>query len=210
MKTYYLCTGLFFLTIYAVFHFSFRTDGAEQLYRINDKFAFELQPGSETFNGVSIQGYESTGKTIAFLCGACQTNDESVFLANAHYRYGDWVFTDFPQHEQAATDIFNLRTGEAIIAEIPADFKYGDDLSKLPEYQTRGLVKSDENKMTQEYVAANFQPLSTYTSRCAYTNFGFVIAGLILAFPQLILWLIRAIIQSANPLDPSNLYDSTK
>ncbi len=199
MKTYYICAGLMFILIYAGFHFGFRAGGAEQLYRINDQLAFEVQPETENSNGVSIHGFEPTNKIINFMCGACQTNDEAVFLTNAHYRQGDWVFTDFPQHEQAATDIVNLRTGEAIIVEIPGDFDYGDDLSKLTEYQTRGLVVSDENKMTQEYVVTNFHPLSTYTSRCAYINFLFGIAGLILAFPSLIFWIIEAIIDSANP-----------
>lgn len=206
MKTYYICAGLIFLTIYAVFHFGFRKGGAEQLYRINDKLAFEVQPETETYNGVSIHGFEPTNKIIAFVCGACERENSSVWMQNANYRQGDWVFTDFPRHEQAKTDIVNLRTGEAIEANIPADFKYGDDLSKLPEYQTRRLVKADENKLTPDYVKANFQPLSSYTSRYAYINFGFFIAALLLAFPKLIFWIIEATVQSADPLDPSNLY----
>ncbi len=201
MKTYYICAATIFILAYAVFHFGFRKGGAEQLYQINDQLAFEVQPGGDNYNGVSIHGFEPTGKIINFMCGACQINDEAVFLTNAHYRQGDWVYTDFPQHEQAATDIVNLRTGEAIIAEIPGDFKYGDDLSKLPEYKTRGLFVSDENKMTQEYVTANFSPLTTYTSRCGYINFLFAVIGLILAFPQVIFWIIEAMIDSADPFD---------
>ena len=207
MKTYYICAGLIFLTIYAVFHFGFRKGGAEQLYRINDKLAFEVQPETETYNGVSIHGFEPTNKIIAFLCGACQTNGDKVFMTNAEYRSGDYVFTDFPQHEIAKTDIVNLRTGETIEANVPADFKFGDDLSKLPEYQTRGLNKSDANELTQDYVKANFQPLSSYTSRCAYINFLFAVIGLTLAFPKVIFWIIEAIIDSANPLHPSNLHN---
>lgn len=184
MKIYYICAGLVFFTAYAIFHFGFRTGGAEQLYRINDELAFEVQPEAEFYNGVSIHGFEPTNKIIAILCGACQSNSETIFMRNANYRQGDWVFTDFPQHESAATDIVNLRTGETIDANVPADFEYGDDLSKLPEYQTRGLNKSGASKLTQDYVKANFQPLSSYTSRCAYFNLGFFVVGLLLAFPK--------------------------
>ena len=207
MKIYYLCAALIFFTAYWIFHFGFRTGGAEQLYRINDELAFEVQPEAENYNGLSIHGFKPTNKIIAFLCGACQSDTETFFLANVKYRKGDWIFTDFPQHEQAHTDIVNLRTGEAIIAEIPNAFKYGDDLSNLPEYQTRGLLVSDEYKLTQDYVKANFQPLSSYTSRCVYAHILFFVAGLILAFPKLIFSIVNAIIQSADPLHPSNLYD---
>ncbi len=210
MKTYYICAATIFILIYAVFHFGFRAGGAEQLYRINDRLAFEVQPESENYNGVSVHGFKPTNKITAFMCGACQTDDESDYMMNAKYRQGDWVFTDFPQHEQARTDIVNLRTGEAIIAEVPADFKYNDDLLKLSEYRTRGLVKSDENKLTREYVLANFQPLSSYTSRCAYINLLFVLLGLLLAFPKLIYFIIDATIEANDPLSQSNIYDSTK
>ena len=206
MKTYYICAAIIFILIYAVFHFGFRAGGAEQLYRIKDRLAFEVQPESENYNGLSIHGFKATNKIIGFLCGACQTDDESIYLANAKYRSGDWIFTDFPQHEQAQTDIVNLRTGEAIVANVPADFKYGDDLSKLPEYTTRGLVKSDENRLTRDYVTANFQPLSSYTSRCAYVNVLFVVFGLLLAFPKLIFFIIDATIEANDPFSPSNIY----
>jgi hypothetical protein len=210
MKTYYICATLIYVLIYAVFHFGFRKGDVEQLYRINDQLAFEVQPESENYNGVSVYGFKPTNKTIALLCGACERDDSSVWMTNAKYRHGDWVFTDFPQHEQARTDIVNLRTGETIIAEVPADFKYNDDLLKLAEYGTRGLVKSDENKLTREYVLTNFQQLSSYTSRRAYIHVLFFIAALFLAFPKLIFWIIEAAIQSADPLPPSNMYDSTK
>lgn len=206
MKIYYICAALIFFTAYAIFHFGFRTGGAEQLYRINDELAFEVQPEAEFNNGVSVRGFEPTDKITAFLCGACQSNTDEVFLANARYRSGDWVFTDYPQHEIALTDIVNLRTGETIEANIPADFKYGDDLSKLPEYQTRGLRKSDEDKLTPDYVKANFQPISSYTTRCAYINFFFAVAAVLLGFPQLISWIISCIIEAL--LDSADSSDS--
>lgn len=196
MKIYYICAALIFVTAYAVFHFGFRNGGAEQLYRINDRLAFEVQPGGDNYNGVSVHEFAPTDIITAFACGACQTDSETVFLANAHYRQGDWVFTDFPQHEIAKTDIVNLRTGETIEVNVPPNFKYGDDLSRLPEYQTRGLIKSDENKLTQDYVKANFQPLSSYTTRCAYINFLFAVVALLLGFPQLIFWIIVALLES--------------
>lgn len=209
MKTYYICAGIIFILSYAVFHFGFRTGGAERLYRINDNLAFEVQPESENYNGLTVHGFKPTNKIIGFLCGACQTNDESVFLANAKYRRGDWVYTDFPQHEQARTDIVNLRTGETIEANVPADFKFNDDLSKLSEYDERGLIKSDEYKLTRDYVTANFQPLSSFTSRCVYINVLFLVAALFLAFPNLIFWVIEASIQACDPNDPSNIYDNS-
>jgi len=50
MKTYYICAATIFILAYAIFHFGFRTGGAEQLYRINDRLAFEVQPESENYN----------------------------------------------------------------------------------------------------------------------------------------------------------------
>lgn len=192
MKILYVSLWIIFILSYAVFHYGFRTGGAEQLYRINDRIAFEVQPESENYNKLSIQGFKPTGKIIGFLCGECQTEDAAVFLANAQYRSGDWVYTDFPQHEQAQTDIVNLRTGETIEAKVPADFKFDDDLAKLAEYRERGLIKSDEFRLTPDYIKTNFQPLSSFTTRCVYIHVLFLTVALFLVFPQLISWIIEA------------------
>lgn len=208
MKNYYICAALFFFTAYAIFHSEFRTSGAQQLYRINDELVFEVQPEDENYNGLSIHGFKPTNKIIAFLCGACQTDDDEVFLANAKYQKGDYVFTDFPQHEQATTDIVNLRTGETIEADVPAGFKPGGDLSKIPEYDRRGLVKADENKLTRDYVKANFEPLSSYTSRCIYAHVFFTFAAVFLAFPKTIVRMIDSIVNSNDPSDPTHYYSN--
>ena len=206
MKTYYICAAIFFISAYAVFHSGFRTGGTEQLYRINDRLAFEIQPESENYNGVTVHGYKPTSRIVCFICGEYERDDSAVSMTNVKYRSGDYVFTDFPQHEIAKTDIVNTRTGEAVEANVPADFKYGDDVSKLPEYQTRGLVKADENKLAQDYVKANFQPLSSYTSRCAYINLIFAVAALFLAYPKLFVHVIDAIAQANDPTRTENYY----
>lgn len=201
MKTYYICAAIFFILAYAVFHFGFRAGGAEQLYRISDELAFEVQPESEDYNGVTVHEVRRTSPFVCFVCGEYEPDDSRVWMANAKYRSGDWVYTDFPQHESAKTDIVNLRTGEAIEANVPADFKFGDDFSKLPEYEARGLTKSDQNELTPDYVKANFPKLSSYTSRCAYINILFVVLAVLLAFPKLILYIIEAAIEGLDSSD---------
>lgn len=206
MKTYYICAALFFVTLYAVFHFGFRKGGAEQLYRINDELAFAMQPESENYNDLTIHGFKRTNKLVCFICGEYERDDAKISMVNVKYRDGDWVYTDFPQHEQARTDIVNLRTGETIEASIPADFKFGGDLAKLAEYQTRGLGKADEFKLTQEYVQANFESLSSYTNRCVYAHIIFAVAAFILAFPNFILSVTGAFFNSLDPTDPANFH----
>lgn len=208
MKTYYIGAALVFLLAYAVFHFGFRTGGAEQLYRINDELAFEVQPETEHFNGITVHGYRRTSSFVCFICGEYELDDRRVWMTNAKYRRGDFVYTDFPQHERAKTDIVNLRTGEAFEANVPEDFNYGDDLSKLPEYQTRDLTADAENKLTRDYVKANFQPLSSYTSRCVYANLIFAVSALFLAFPKLFIWMIDAFAEANDPTRPENYYRS--
>ena len=206
MKTYYVGAGVIFILIYAVFHFGFRKGGAERLYRINDELVFEVQPETEHFNGIAVHGYRRTNKFVCFICGEYEPDDSRVWMTNAKYRSGDFVYSDFPKHEQAKTDIVNLRTGEIIEANAPKDFKYGDDFSKLPEYQTRNLTAKAENKLTQDYIKANFQPLSSYTNRCVYAHVIFVILALFLAFPQLFIRAIDAFVEANDPTRPENYY----
>lgn len=206
MKIYSLVATLIFLIAYSVFHFGFRESGAEHLYRINDKLAFQVQPENENYNGITVHGFKPANKFIALICGACQRDDSRTFMVNVKYRKGDWVYTDFPQHLQALTDIINLRTGETIEADVPADFKFGDDWSKLPEYSERGLIKSDEYKLTQDYVKANFKQLSTFTDRCVLSHVIFGTVALFVAFPQTLVWLVELFVRANDPTDPMNYY----
>lgn len=205
MKTYYICAALVFLASYSVFHFGFRAGGDAQLYRINDSIAFELHEPNEHTNGIAVRGYRPTNVFVKFICGACEIDSRSeVDMVNVNYRNGDYVYTDFPQHDKAHTDIVNLRTGETINANVPADFKYKDDLSKLAEYKTLGLAADERFRLNQDYVKANFKPLSTFTNRCVGVNIIFCIFALFLIFPNMLFWIISAIVRSNDPNDPAN------
>lgn len=206
MKTYYICAAIIFLVAYSIFHFGFREVGAGRLYRINDRLAFEVQPENENYNGITFHGYKRTNRFICFFCGEYEPEDRFVWMVNVKYRRGDWVYTDFPQHEQAKTDIVNLRTGEAIEVNLPEGFTYGGDISTLPEYQERGLVKADEFKLDQTYVKANFEPLSTFTDRCLYAHLIFAVAALFLAYPKMFLHVINALAEANDPTKPENYY----
>lgn len=204
MKILHLGLWLIFLAIYAVFHFGYRTDGDAQLYKINDRIAFELHEANEYTNGVAVRGYRPTNAFVKFFCGACQIDTSSVDMVNAKYRSGDYVFSDFPQHDKCPTDIFNLKTGEAINVQPPADFKFNDDLSKLAEYRERGLFADEKFRLNQDYIKANFEHLSTFTERCIWIHLIFAVVALFLAFPKLIIYCLEAIFTSNNPHDPSN------
>ena len=208
MKTYYIIAASVFLLAYAVFHFGFRSGGDGRLYKINDRIAFELQTPDENFNGITIRSFRPTNAFVKFICGACEYDKNgAVEMVNVKYRSGDFIYSDFPQHETVKTDIINTRTGEAIEANVPGDFKPDDDFSKLAEYKQHGLVKADENKLTRDYIKANFQPLSTFTDRCLYAHIIFAVAALFLAYPKLIIHIIDALAAANDPNDSGNSYD---
>lgn len=207
MKTYYICVAVIFLIAYAVFHFGFRSGGDGRLYRINDRAAFELNTPGEFYNGIAIRSYRVTNGFVKFICGGCEADyDGPVEMVNVKYRSGDFIYTDTPQHATVPTDIFNVKTGEAIEAVVPEGFQYGDDFSKLPEYSQRGLAAVTENELTQDYIKANFAPMPTFTNRCLYANILFLIAALLLAFPNATLELIGAFFKSFDPSDPANYH----
>lgn len=205
MKTYYIIAASVFLLAYAVFHFGFRQNGDGQLYKINARIAFEMHTPNENFNGVTIRSYRKTNIFVKFICGACEYDGTgTVEMVNVEYRRGDFVYTNFPQHEIIKTGIINTRTGESVEVNVPDDFKYGDDFSKLAEYKQRNLTAGEQFKLDQNYIKANFQPLSTFTNRCLYANLIFAVAALFLAYPKLVLYLLEAIFTSQNPHDPAN------
>jgi hypothetical protein len=182
---------IFLFALYAGFHFGFRNLGGTRLYRINDRIAFEVLPETDLFNGVTVRGYRPTNAFIRFICGACEADYAEVDMVSAKYIKGDFVYTDYPQHEKAKTDIVNLRTGEAINVEVagnPATV----DLLALPEYRERGLRADDKYKLTADYVKANFAPLSTYTGTCIVVHIVFAVLAFLIAFPQILLALINA------------------
>jgi hypothetical protein len=188
MKIYYSIVAVIFLVAYAIFHFGFRSGGEGRLYRINDRIAFELNDPAEFYNGIAIRSYHRTNAFVRFICGDCELDSKGdVDMVNVNYRQGDFVYTDVPMHEIALTDIVNVRTGEAVNVAAANNFKNGDDVSKLDEYRIRGLAPAQENRLTQEYVTANFAGLSTFIDRCLYANLIFAAVALILAFPTL--WL---------------------
>ena len=200
MKTYYICAAVIFLVAYSVFHFGFRTGGDGQLYRINNSVAFLLQTPDENFNGVTIRSVSPTNAFVRFIGGAYQVDNQgAVDMPHVNYRQGDFIYTGVPQNEWSTADIINIRTGEIVNADVPKDFKFGDDVSKLPEYKQRGLVKTDENKLTQGYVKNNFEHLSTFTDRCLYAHLIFAVAALLLAFPKVSIALLGAFFQSFDP-----------
>lgn len=195
---------ILFFAVYAVFHFAYRAGGDAQLYRINDRIAFELHEANEYTNGIAVRGYRPTNAFIKFICGACQVDYSEVDMVNANYRSGDFVFSDFPQHDKCLIDIVNLKTGEAIDVKPPADFEFHDDLSKLAEYRERGLFADEKFRLNQDYVKGNFEHLSTFTDQCIWIHLIFAVVALFLAFPKIVLWIIEATIESMNPHDPSN------
>jgi len=203
----YIGLWLILIALYAVFHFGFRTDGSTQLYRINDKIAFETRPDDDqSLGGVTIRGYRQTNSIISFACGACSAHYSEVDMPQANYIKGDWIYSGFPQHETAKTDLVNWRTGEAVDVDAPADFKFGDDLSKLAAYRERDLKAGEEYKLTQYFVKANFQPLSTFTTRCVWIHIAFAILALFLIFPPLFFWVMEVITRANDPNEPSNYY----
>lgn len=204
MKTYYICAGLIFILIYAVFHFGFRTGGDGQLYRINDRIAFEVDSGYDqsSGNGVYIRGYKKTNPLVRFLCGACEVNYDEVDMPQANYIKGDYVYSGVPQHATAKTDIVNLRTGETLNVNVPGDSPTVD-LQSLPEYRERGLVAGEQYKLKQDYVKANFELLSTYTSRCIWIHIIFGVLALFLMFPKIFFEFLEMVFRN-NPGDPIN------
>ncbi|MGI8639694.1 MAG: hypothetical protein ACR2MG_07045 [Pyrinomonadaceae bacterium] len=185
MKTYYICAGLIFILIYAVFHFGFRTGGETQLYRINDRIAFEVATDyDQTYgNGVYIRGYKKTNPLDSFLCGACSVDYDETDMPQANYVKGDYVYSGVPQHATAKTDIVNLRTGETLNVNVPGDSPTVD-LQSLPEYRERGLVAGEQYKLKQDYVKANFELLSTYTSRCIWIHIIFGVLAFFFLVPE--------------------------
>jgi len=191
MPTRLILFVLLLLALYAGFHFGFREIAGTKLYRINDRIAFEVQPETDLFNGVTIRGYRPTNAFIRFICGACEADYAEVDMTSAKYIKGDFVYTDYPQHEKAKTDIVNLRTGETINVEV-ADNPPTIDLSTLPEYRERRLPADEKYKLSADYVKANFAPLSTYTGTCVVVHIVFAILAFFIAFPQVLLALINA------------------
>jgi len=181
----YITLWIILIALYAVFHFGFREIGGNHLYQINYRIAFELQPETDSFNGVTIRGYEKTSALVRFMCGACEVDYSQVDMPQANYIKGDWVYSGFPQHETAKTDIVNLRTGETINVDVPGSTSGTIDLTTLPEYRERGLVAGEQNKLKADYVRANFTPLSTYTGTCVFVHIIFGILALLLIFPRI-------------------------
>ncbi len=204
MKTYYICAGLIFVIIYAVFHFGFRTGGEVQLYRINDRIAFEVATGYDQSlgSGVYIRGYKKTNPLVRFLCGACSVDYDETDMPQANYIKGDYVYSGVPQHATAKTDIVNLRTGETLNVNVPGDSPTVD-LQSLPEYRERGLVAGEQYKLKQDYVKANFELLSTYTSRCIWIHIIFGVLALFLMFPKIFFEFLEMVFRN-NPGDPIN------
>ncbi len=204
MKTYYICAATIFILIYAVFHFGFRTGGETQLYRINDRIAFEVATDyDQTYgNGVYVRGYKKTNPLVSFLCGACQVDYDETDMPQANYIKGDYVYSGVPQHATAKTDIVNLRTGETLNVNVPGDSPTVD-LQSLPEYRERGLVAGEQYKLKQDYVKANFELLSTYTSRCIWIHIIFGVLALFLMFPKIFFEFLEMVFRN-NPGDPVN------
>jgi len=209
MKTYYICAATFFILAYAIFHFGFRTGGETQLYRINDELAFELllTPNSYSFDDVTIRGYRRTNPLIRFMCGACEANYGEIDMLSADYIKGDWVYAAYPQHSTWRTDIMNLRTGETLSVDVPGNAENPIDLQTLPEYRERGLVAGEQHRLTQDYVKANFELLTTYSSRCIWIHIIFGVLALILTFPK-ISGEVLAGVFSNKPGDPINHFNS--
>ncbi len=191
---------LILIALYIVFHFGFREIGGNRLYRINDTIAFELQSETDEFNGVTVRGYHRTNALVRFLCGACEVDYGEVDMPQANYRKGDWVYSDYPQHEAAKTDIMNLRTGEVTNVDVPGYTSGKIDLTTLPEYRERGLVADEQYKLRADYVKANFEPLSTYTGMCVWIHVVFGILAFFLIFPKILVGILDAF---AND-DPSD------
>lgn len=206
MKTYYICAATIFILAYAIFHFGFRTGGETQLYRINDRIAFEVATDyDQTYgNGVYIRGYKKTNPLIRLLCGACSVDYDETDMPQANYIKGDYVYSGVPQHKTAKTDIVNLRTGETLNVDIPGNAENPIDLQTLPEYRERGLVAGEQYKLKQDYVKANFELLSTYTSRCLWIHLAFGILALFLIFPRLLLFVLEMIASAFDPNNPTN------
>ena len=183
---------LILLALYLSFHFGFREIVGNHLYRINEQIAFELQSETDSFNGVTVRGYRQTDPIIRFMCGACEVDYEAVDMPQANYIKGDWVYSGFPQHEAAKTDIVNLRTGEALNVEVPGNLSGTIDLTTLPEYSERGLQADERFKLKADYVKANFEPLSTYTGVCIWIHIVFGILALFLIFPQILISILDA------------------
>jgi hypothetical protein len=178
---------LLLIALYAVYHFGFRAVGGTQLYRINEQIAFELLPETDSFNGVTVRGYRPTNALVRFMCGACEVDYDEVDMVSAKYIKGDWVYTDYPQHEQAKTDIVNLRTGETINVDVPVNSPAQIDLTTLPQYRERGLQADERYKLKAGYVKANFAPLSTYTGTCVLVHAVFGVLAFFLIFPRALL-----------------------
>ena len=175
---------LILIALYAVFHFGLREIGGNRLYQINDRIAFELRSETDLFNGVTVRGYRPTNALVRFLCGACEVDYSEVDMPQANYRKGDWVYSGYPQHEAAKTDIVNLRTGDAINVGVPGNPSGTIDLATLPEYRERGLVADEQYKLRADYVKSNFEPLSTYTGTCVFIHTAYGIVALFLIFPK--------------------------
>ncbi|MGI8642151.1 MAG: hypothetical protein ACR2MG_19650 [Pyrinomonadaceae bacterium] len=206
MKILHWILWLIFIALYAGFQFGFRTGGDGQLYRINDRIAFEVDAGYDQSyggNGVYIRGYKKTNPLVRFLCGACSVDYDETDMPQANYIKGDWVYSGVPQHATAKTDIVNLRTGETLNVDVAGDSPTVD-LQSLPEYHERGLVAGEQYKLKQDYVKANFELLSTYTSRCIWIHIVFGILALFLIYPPLLLYVLQTIASAFDPFDPTN------
>lgn len=205
MKILHRILWLIFIALYAGFHFGFRTGGETQLYRINDRIAFEVATDYDQSlgNGVYIRGYQKTNPLVRFLCGACSVDYDEIDMPQANYIKGDYVYSDVPQHKTAKTDIVNLRTGETLNVNVPGDSPTVD-LQTLPEYRERGLVAGEQYKLKPDYVKANFELLSTYTSRCLWIHLAFGILALFLIYPRLLLYVLETIISAFDPHNPTN------
>jgi hypothetical protein len=198
---------LILIALYAVFHFGFREIGGNHLYRINEQIAFELHPETDLFGGVTVRGYHRTNALVRFMCGACEVDYDEVDMTNAKYIKGDWVYTDYPQHASAKTDIVNLRTGETINVGVPGN-PPKIDLSILPEYRERGLVADERYKLKADYVRANFEPLSTFTGWCIWIHIGFGVLAFFLIYPKFLLHIVNALARDDSSDDWAQKLDN--
>ena len=194
----YVALWLILIALYAIFHFGFKEIGGNHLYRINDQIAFELQLETDSFNGVSVRGYHRTNALVRSVCGACAVDYGVVDMPQANYRKGDWVYSGFPQHETAKTDIVNLRTGETINVDVPGNRSGLIDLTILPEYRERALTAEPQFKLHSDYVKANFEPLSTRTGTCVFVHIAFGIIASLLIFPKVFFAMMDAYANDNN------------
>jgi len=194
---------LILILLYGVYLVAFKGKIGARLYRINDQMSFMLKSQEEGLGeAIGVTGYRKTSAFVSFLCGSCDTDLFTVNMPLARYIKGDYVYSETPQYQtakgMAKTDIVNLRTGETITVDVPANLSGTVDLSTLPAYKERELVADPQYKLTRDYVMKNFAPLSTYSETCLPIHLGFGIALAFLIFPPLFFGILEAIFSGDN------------